>query len=140
MRRMILLVAASVIAGCQTPMPAANPEMAWVDLSIPFPNDRVLLAERLDKQHLEDGRFFQVTPGRHELVVKFDYETSGGGGMSMMGGPSVRECYLTVDYGQFTAGQRYVLEARSIALNPEARLYDGAGKVVAEVSEFYCLM
>lgn len=140
MRRMILLVAASVIAGCQTPMPAANPQMAWVDLSIPFPNDRVLLAERLDKQRLEDGRFFQVTPGRHELVVKFDYETSGGGGMSMMGGPSVRECYLTVDYSHFTAGQRYVLEARSIALNPEARLYDGTGKVVAEVSEFYCLM
>lgn len=140
MRRMILLVAASVIAGCQTPMPTANPEMAWVDLSIPFPNDRVLLAERLDKQRLEDGRFFQVTPGSHELMVKFDYETSGGGGMSMMGGPSVRECYLTINYGHFTAGQRYVLEARSIALNPEARLYDGAGKVVAEVSEFYCLM
>lgn len=90
MRRMILLVAASVIAGCQTPMPTANPEMAWVDLSIPFPNDRVLLAERLDKQRLEDGRFFQVTPGSHELMVKFDYETSGGGGMSMMGGPSVQ--------------------------------------------------
>lgn len=140
MCRMMLLVAAAVIAGCQTPIPAANPEMAWVALSIPFPNDRVLLAERLDKQRLDDGRFFQVTPGRHELLVRFDYETSGGGGMGMMGGPSVRQCYLTLDYGYFTAGQRYVLEARSIALNPEARLYDGKGKVVAQLSEFYCLM
>jgi len=140
MRWIMLFIAANVVAGCQAPMPAANPEMAWVDLSIPFPNDRLLLAERLDKQRLDDGRFFQVTPGRHDLLVRFDYETSGGGGMSMLGGPSVRVCYLTVSYAQFTAGQRYVLEARSIALNPEARLYDAMGKIVAELGEFYCLM
>jgi hypothetical protein len=139
MRRMILLVAASVIAGCHTPMPTANPD--GLGRLVDTVSQRQSVAGRAPGQATpEDGRFFQVTPGSHELMVKFDYETSGGGGMSMMGGPSVRECYLTVNYGHFTAGQRYVLEARSIALNPEARLYDGAGKVVAEVSEFYCLM
>jgi hypothetical protein len=121
-------------------MPVANPQMAWVDFSTPFPNDRVLMAERLDKQRLRDGRFFQVTPGRHELVVRFDYEVNGGAGISLMGGTTVRQCYLTVNYPHFQAGQRYVLEARSMALTPEARLYDAKGEVVAEVSEFYCLM
>ena len=58
----------------------------------------------------------------------------------MMGGSTVRECYLTLNYPDFKAGQRYVLEARSMALTPEARLYDAQGKMVAEVSEFYCLM
>ena len=139
MRRLTLLFAITVIAACQTPMPAANPQMAWVAFSMPFPNDRVLLAERLDKQRLSDGRFFQVSPGSHELVVRFDYEVNGGGGMSMMGGPTVRQCYLTVNYAHFMAGQRYVLEARSMAMTPEARLYDAKGKIVAEVSEFYCL-
>ncbi|MFG0633656.1 hypothetical protein [Pseudomonas sp. xss_2] len=140
MNRLLLGLALTLVAGCQTPMPVANPQMAWVDFSTPFPNDRVLMAERLDKQRLRDGRFFQVTPGRHELVVRFDYEVNGGAGISLMGGTTVRQCYLTVNYPHFQAGQRYVLEARSMALTPEARLYDAKGEVVAEVSEFYCLM
>ena len=140
MRRLMPLLATLAVAGCQAPMPTANPKMAWVDFSVPFPNDRVLMAERLDKQRLSDGRFFQVSPGSHELIVRFDYEVGGGGGMSMMGGTTVRQCYLTIPYGHFKAGERYVLEARSMALTPEARLYDTKGQIVAEVSEFYCLI
>lgn len=121
-------------------MPAADPQMAWVDLSMPFPNDRVLLAERLDRQRLSEGRFFQVSPGSHELVVRFDYEANGGGGMSLMGGTTVRQCYLTLRYADFQAGQRYLLQARSMALTPEARLYNASRQIVAEVSEYYCLM
>ncbi len=121
-------------------MPAANPQMAWVDFSTPFPNDRLLLAERLDKQRLSDGRFFEVSPGHHELIVRFDYEVTGGGGMGMMGGPTVRVCYLTIHYEHFEAGQRYVLEGRSMAMTPEARLYNAKRQIVAEVSDYYCLM
>ncbi|MCW2272167.1 MULTISPECIES: hypothetical protein [Pseudomonas] len=140
MSRMMLLLAVSVVAGCQAPMPVADPQMAWVDFSTPFPNDRLLLAERLDKQRLRDGRFFQVSPGSHELIVRFDFEVAGGGGMGMMGGPSVRVCYLTLNYQHFQAGQRYVLEGRSIAFTPEARLYNAKREIVSELSDFYCLM
>lgn len=140
MRRMMLLLAAMVVAGCQTPIPAANPQMAWIDFSTPFPNDRLLMAERLDKQRLSEGRFYQVTPGSHELIVRFDYEVNGGGGISMMGGTTVRVCYLTLRYDHFVAGQRYVLEGRSMAMTPEARLYDAKREIVAELSDFYCLM
>ncbi|MNJ06948.1 hypothetical protein D3C77_10410 [compost metagenome] len=136
----MLLLAVSVVAGCQAPMPVADPQMAWVDFSTPFPNDRLLLAERLDKQRLRDGRFFQVSPGSHELIVRFDFEVAGGGGMGMMGGPSVRVCYLTLNYQHFQAGQRYVLEGRSIAFTPEARLYNAKREIVSELSDFYCLM
>ncbi|CAG8863511.1 hypothetical protein PS627_00449 [Pseudomonas fluorescens] len=140
MNRLALLLAASMVAGCQTPIPTADPQKAWVELSTPFPNDRLLLAERLDKQRLADGRFFEVTPGNHELIVRFDYDVSGGGGgLSMMGGSSTRTCFLTVHYDHFESGQRYVLEGRSMALTPEARLYNGKREIVAQVSEFYCL-
>lgn len=140
MRSLMLLLAVSVAAGCQAPMPAVNPQNARVDFSTPFPNDRLLLAERLDKQRLSDGRFFDVTPGSHELIVRFDFEVAGGGGTGMMGGPSVRVCYLTINYEQFEAGQRYVLEGRSMAFTPEARLYNAKREIVAELSDFYCLM
>jgi len=140
MRTLMLLLAASVVAGCQTPMPAANPQMAWVDFSTPFPNDRLLMAERLDKQRLVDGRFFEVAPGNHELIVRFDFEVPGSGGSSMMDGPSERICYLTINYDHFEAGQRYVLEGRSIAFTPEARLYNAKREIVAEDRESYCLM
>lgn len=138
MRRLLLLLLVIALPACQTPLPAADPQMAWVDLSLTFPNDRVLLAERLDKQRLDDGRFFQVSPGRHELVVRFDYELNAGAGLGLMG-TTVRQCYLTLDYAHFQAGQRYVLEARSMALSPEARLYNAERKIVAELSKFYCL-
>jgi hypothetical protein len=64
MRRLMLLLTVSAVAGCSAPMPAANPQMAWVDFSTPFPNDKLLMAERLDNQRSRDGRFFQVTPGK----------------------------------------------------------------------------
>ena len=139
MRRSMLLLAITAVAGCQTPMPTPNPQMAWVDLSVPFPNDKVLMGERRDQVRVRDGRFFQVSPGSHVLLVRFDYEVGGGGGMSLMGGTTVRECYLTLPYAYFKAGERYLLEARSMALTPQARLYDAKRNVVAEVSEFYCL-
>ncbi|KPG99726.1 hypothetical protein AEQ67_09750 [Pseudomonas sp. RIT-PI-q] len=139
MSRLMLLLAASVVAGCQSPLPAVNPQMAWVDFSTPFPNDKLLMAERLDKQRLRDGRFFQVTPGSHELIVRFDFEVPSGGS-GLMSGPSERLCYLTINYDNFEAGQRYVLVGQSIAFTPGARLYNAKREVVAEDRDTYCLM
>ncbi|MFP3675511.1 hypothetical protein SB725_00125 [Pseudomonas sp. SIMBA_041] len=140
MRRLMLLLATSVVAGCQSPLPAVNPQMAWVDFSTPFPNDKLLMAERLDKQRLNDGRFFQVTPGSHVLLVRFDFEIPGGGGLGVMDGPTERLCYLTIKYDHFEAGQRYVLVGQSIVFTPGARLYNAKREIVAEDSESYCLM
>jgi hypothetical protein len=47
---------------------------------------------------------------------------------------------LTVNFDHFEAGQRYVLEGRSIAFIPEARLYNAKREIVAEDRESYCLM
>lgn len=139
MSRLMLLLAASVVAGCQSPLPAVNPQMAWVEFSTPFPNDKLLMAERLDKQRLGDGRFFQVSPGSHELIVRFDFEVPSGGS-GLMSGPSERLCYMTINYDHFEAGQRYVLVGQSIAFTPGARLYNAKREVVAEDRESYCLM
>ena len=139
MRRLLLLLAAGAFAGCQSPLPAVNPQMAWVEFSTPTPGGKLLMAERLDNQRLRDGRFFQVTPGSHELKVRFDFEVFGGGG-SLMTGPVERLCYLTIRFDHFEAGQRYLLEGRSLAFTPSARLYNAKREIVAEDREYNCLI
>ena len=138
MRRLMLLLAASVVAGCSSPMPAVNPQMAWVDFSTPYPNDKLLMAERLDNVRSRDGRFFQVTPGSHELTVRFDFEVPGGGSVLFDGGTE-RLCYMIIKYDHFDAGQRYLLEARSMAFTPEARLFNAKREIVAEARQINCI-
>jgi hypothetical protein len=139
MRQLLLLLVASFVAGCQTPLPPVDPQMAWVDFSTPTPGGKVLMAERLDKQRLNDGRFFQVTPGSHELRVRFDFEVFGGGG-SLMNGPVERLCYMYIRYDHFEAGQRYTLEGRSLAFTPSARLYNAKREIVAEDYDYDCII
>lgn len=98
---------------------------------------RTLMADRLDGKRLDDGRYFQVTPGRHELVVRFDYEIYAGGFST---DPTERTCYLTVRYDDFKAGERYRLEARAPAMQPQVLLYDASRKVVVnEPSNVTCI-
>ncbi|RON93827.1 hypothetical protein BK672_16195 [Pseudomonas fluorescens] len=139
MRQLLLLFVVSVLAGCQTPLPPVDPQMAWVDFSTPTPGGKLLMAERLDNQRLNDGRFFQVTPGSHELRVRFDFEVFGGGG-ALMTGPVERLCYLYIRYDHFEAGQRYTLEGRSLAFTPSARLYNTKREIVAEDYDYNCII
>lgn len=96
------------------------------------------MAERLDNQRLRDGRFFQVTPGSHELMVRFDYEIPSGN-IGMMAQQNERLCYLTVRYDHFEAGQRYRLEARSLSFDASARLYNARNEIVAEERMVNCV-
>lgn len=140
MRLHMLLLAFVAMGGCTaTPLPSVDPNMAWVDFATPTPGGKVLMAEKLDGQRLRDGRFFQVSPGSHELEVRFDFEVLGGGGLGLMSEPQERLCYLTVRYDHFEAGQRYRLEARNLAFTPSARLYDAKREIVAEDRQARCM-
>lgn len=137
MRTLLWLLAACLLSACtSTPIPPADPAMAWVDLETQ--TGKLVMAERLDNKRQADGRSFQVTPGSHELMVRFDFEVFVGG-MGMFSDPQERLCYVTVDYDNFQPGQRYRLQARSLGFNAYARLYDATGKVVAEERLVNCL-
>ena len=137
MRTLLWLLAACLLSACtSTPTPPADPAMAWVDLETQ--TGKLVMAERLDNKRQADGRYFQVTPGSHELMVRFDFEVFVGG-MGMFSDPQERLCYVTVDYDNFQPGQRYRLQARSLGFNAYARLYDATGKVVAEERLVNCL-
>ncbi|MBT2295161.1 hypothetical protein [Pseudomonas fluorescens] len=140
MRLTMLLLAFVSMSGCATsPLPQVDPNMAWVDFATPMPGGKMLMAESLDGQRLRDGRFFQVSPGSHELKVRFDFEVPGGGGLGMQAEPQERLCYMLVRYDHFEAGQRYRLEARNLAFTPSARLYNAQREIVAEERQVNCV-
>jgi hypothetical protein len=140
MRKHMLLLALVAMNGCVAgPLPQVDPNMAWVDLAAPMPGGKLLMAESLDGKKSTDGRFFQVTPGSHELKVRFDFEVFTGGGIGIQGTPQERLCYMLVPYGHFEAGQRYRLEARNLAFSASARLYNAKREIVAEDRQVNCV-
>ena len=137
MRTYLLLGMACLLSACvSTPLPKPEPSLAWVDLETQ--TGRLVMAERLDHQRMTDGRYFQVSPGSHELMVRFDYEVFIGG-MSQFSNPQERLCYITLNYADFQPGQRYRLQARSLGFNAYARLYSAEGKVLAQERLVNCL-
>lgn len=131
-----LIGALMLLAGCaNTPVPAHDPGKAWIEFFTR--TGKLVMAERLDNQRLSDGRYFQVDPGRHELMVRFDYEVTQS--VLPMGQPTERICYITLHYDGFQAGQRYRLEARNMAFQTYAYLYDPQGKKVATEDDVNCL-
>ena len=93
MRHFITLLLATLLAACANPpLPADNPQMAWVDLYTQF--GRLVMADKLDGKRLNDGRYFQVTPGAHELGIRFDYDITYGG--MRWAAPVTRACFRRV--------------------------------------------
>lgn len=134
MRLPALLLLALPLYACAAPLPEADPQQAWIELySTP---GNTLMAQRLDGKKVSDGRYFQVSPGPHELraTFKFDVENGGGGGMS-----SSRQitCHLKLKY-DFAAGQRYRLEARPVAMSTQAWLYAVPRKALKQVNVERC--
>ncbi|MDY0836218.1 MULTISPECIES: PA0061/PA0062 family lipoprotein [unclassified Pseudomonas] len=140
MRQLLLPVAAIFLSACaSTPLPAVDPQQAWVDFATPTPGAKLVMAQRLDGKNLNDGRYFQVPPGSHELMVRFDFEVPTGGSFSGFGQTTDRTCFMTLQYDRFEAGQRYRLEGRSLGYNPNIRLYNKAGQLLAEERSVNCI-
>jgi hypothetical protein len=140
MRQLVLPIAALFLSACaSTPLPAVDPQQAWVDFATPTPGGKLVMAQRLDGKNLDDGRFFQMPPGKHELMVRFDFEVPTGGGLSGLSQTMYRTCFMTLEYANFQAGQRYVLEGRSLSFTPNIRLYDAKRQLLAEERSVNCI-
>jgi len=140
MRLLLLPVTALFLSACaSTPIPLADPQQAWVDFATPTPGAKLVMAQRLDGKNLTDGRFFQVPPGSHDLMVRFDFEVNTGTGIGGLDQTRDRTCFMSLQYNNFQAGQHYVLEGRSLAFTPNIRLYDSARKLLAEEHSVNCL-
>ena len=109
MRQSLLLCLPVLLCGCSLLMPRHDPGQAWIELH--EREEGRLEAVQVDGKTLEEDRFFQIPPGRHELQVRLRFEVAPGDIGSSQALP--RTCLLTLDYADFAAGQRYQLKAGS---------------------------
>ncbi|APQ12521.1 lipoprotein [Pseudomonas oryzihabitans] len=132
--RLRLLAPLLLLGGCTTPLPPVDPQQAWIDLVLREPAiGASLLAESQDGRRLNDGRYFQLTPGAHSLKVSYNYELYGNGGFGPRFGWNNAlqiQCYLELDYDDFQAGRRYRLKAEHTYGQGEITLYDGQRELV----------
>ena len=135
MRHCLLLPLLALLGACAGPLPAVDPQQAWIELSSVPGN--VLMADRLDGRPVNDGRYFQVSPGAHELQVRLQFEVPSGGhdGMAEL---QTRTCRLHLRFGSFVAGQRYRLKAGQQGYRPWARLYDSQQQVLVRGKTLRC--
>ncbi|TWI56577.1 hypothetical protein IQ22_01028 [Pseudomonas duriflava] len=136
MRRFLLVCPALALSACSLmPLPKPDPSQAWVDL---HPAERnVLQAAKADSHELKDPRYFQVPPGAHDLQVRFQFEVDPsniGPGAT----PLQRTCLLKVHYKEFSAGERYRLQAEQAGFRAVAKLYDENQQEVARGGESRC--
>jgi hypothetical protein len=123
------LSAVLLLSACAGPMPKADPSEAWIGLKEEAPND--LLAERVDGKRVDDGRFFEVTPGDHRLdVTLFEDEP---------GDDDQQDCQGRVHYKHFKAGEHYTLVESSLGMTVRATLKDAQGHEVAATQDFNCM-
>jgi len=120
---------AFLLSACAGPMPKADPSQAWIGLQDEAPND--LLAEKVDGKKIDDGRFFEVTPGSHKLEVMLVEIPLGDGNQ--------QDCSGQVSYNRFKAGEHYKLVESSLGQEVSARLMDSHGKELAETGDFNCM-
>ncbi|BCQ61521.1 hypothetical protein PBOI14_32710 [Pseudomonas sp. Boi14] len=117
-----------LLSACAGPLPKADPQQAWIDLAPESPND--LLADSVDGKRLNDGRYFQVSPGQHRLRMAL---LKGANGNSAQ-----PDCLGRLDYAGFQAGAITdwwsPARARTSAPNcwtPRAGRWPRAGRSVA---------
>lgn len=135
MRTLILALALSSLGGCAMWMPRPDPNQAWIDLA-PH-GETELVAVAVDNKPLDDGRYFQVEPGSHQLGMRYRFEV----GPANVGSDSEalpRDCRLTLSYDGFDAGARYRLVAGGYGFRPWARLYDENDRLLAKATERGC--
>ncbi len=136
MRYLALCSAVLALAACASPVPPADPSQAWVELRSNA--GTLLMADRLDGQRLNDGRYFQVPVGAHELQARLQFEVNSGGGQDGISEPRQVTCDIRVRYADFAAGQRYRLEARPLQMKAQAWLYDEQRNVLARGQVLRC--
>lgn len=117
-----------LLSACST-LPDPDPSQAWVDLT---PLDETSLhAVQVDERDWADTRYFEVAPGSHELTVRYQFPVTPSN-IGPVNEPLWRDCQLNLTFKDFSAGQRYQLQAGSIGFRPWVKLYDHQQKLLGQ--------
>lgn len=120
---------ATMLSGCAGQMPSADPSEAWIGLQ--EEPSGVLIAQDVDGQRLNDGRYFDVKPGSHQLDVDLVVERNGDEGQM--------NCQAGISFSQFKAGEHYTLVESSLGEEYSVKLEDSQGHQLGYSKDFTCL-
>ncbi|WP_134552393.1 hypothetical protein, partial [Pseudomonas aeruginosa] len=99
--------------------------------------DADLAAVEVDDKSWDRTRYFEVDPGTRELTVRYQF-TVDPTNIGPVDSPLWRDCQLNLKFKDFSAGQRYRLEAGHIGFRPWAKLYDQDNRELARGREGRC--
>lgn len=133
--RALLITALLLLGACASPLPAPDPQQAWVDMR--YQAGDLLMADRLDGKRWPDGRYFQFSPGAHELQTRFMFEVNVGP-LTALNDPIQMTCEIRLRYDGFAAGQRYRLQAWPQFMKARAILFDEQGNELARGQVLRC--
>lgn len=128
MRALLVTGSLLLISACST-LPDPDPNQAWVDLT-PYDNTS-LHAVQVDERDWADSRYFEVQPGSHELTVRYQFPVTPSN-IGPVDEPLWRDCQVKLTFKDFSAGQRYQLQAGSTGFRPWIKLYDHQQKLVGQ--------
>lgn len=119
---------ACLLGACAGPMPQPNPQQAWIGLQEETQDS--VLAEKVDGKPINDGRYFEVRPGEHDLAMMIFHQQDND---------EQQTCQVDLDYRGFKAGEHYRLVESSLGPDLRASLENASGQTVAEAKNFNCL-
>lgn len=117
-----------LLSACAGPIPKSDSSEARIDLQ--QQSNINLLADRIDGQRVNDGRYFEVAPGAHQLQMTLIHGTDG---------VSEPICMGHLDYGNFQAGERYTMSVSSEGQTAMVSLLDSQGKQVGQSARIRCV-
>lgn len=118
-------------SACAAPLPEYDPSMAWIDVQSQAGHQ--LSAQRTDGAKVNDVRYFQVSPGEHQLQMRLTYDRGGD-----TTDDSQRRCRVNIAYPDFQAGQRYSIRALAQGWTVRAWLYSSDGQRLIESKPIRC--
>jgi hypothetical protein len=130
-KSLLLIPALSLVAllsGCAGPIPKSDPSKAWVGLQEDPQSS--LLAENVDGKRLNDGRYFELTPGAHKLDVALFTDGPGDNNQE--------RCVASLKFSNFKAGEHYLLVESSLGEEHRAELVDSHGQQLGKTKDFNC--
>ncbi|MFD1259891.1 PA0061/PA0062 family lipoprotein [Entomomonas asaccharolytica] len=128
---LVLLLTAGLLTACtSSPIPQPTADTAIVEMYAQ--PSRSLMADTLDRQRVNDGRYFKVPAGSHRLAVRFQYETAEVTGVFRDRGYIT--CLMSFNY-DFEAGVSYRLEARPMVTGAQLLISKGDNTKLFDFSE-----
>ena len=134
-----LLLNIALLGACAAPQPkgAMTADLARLTLET-RPQDR-LEAYRLDGELVDGLRFDDLTPGSHDVRVRYYFEIPGSaGGTGLLGESRWERCILGVRYDSFTRGERYTFEAAPRGFRATGWLRSANGGKLADAQVIRC--